>query len=276
MKKPYSFSQALIFVLIVVGCSEQKKIPENHNSTSFLGAVSTFSATNDVEVLKNELIKNPDEVELNYLIGKYYQNKKLFRVPFMSKYYYQYITVTDSIRENPSEVDDAILNLTGYYILLSGRYGTPKYVLEDNLEGRDTSIDVNKYLAKVSNKKNQEYLLLNGLFKIITHDYDSAIKELDQVDVSNLDYSKSKWVYNNLGFALIKAGNYKEAVSALRIAVFIDPNNKFAHANYGCALFNINHFKEALTEYRKALVIDATYSTAINGIEECKKVLKRN
>lgn len=60
-------------------------------------------------------------------------------------------------------------------------------------------------------------------------------------------------LYNLYGNALAGQSKYKEAVSAFRKALDIDPSVGELHFNLGILLTNLNHTDEAITSYKKAV-----------------------
>jgi Flp pilus assembly protein TadD len=59
--------------------------------------------------------------------------------------------------------------------------------------------------------------------------------------------------YNNTGTKLLQGGQLEEAVSKLREAVRLDPENAVARYNYGVALIETNKLEPAIAELEAAL-----------------------
>jgi Flp pilus assembly protein TadD len=70
----------------------------------------------------------------------------------------------------------------------------------------------------------------------------------------------------NLGVTLIEAKNYREAISALRAAILLAPNNADLRTNLGIALERSSKLTEAQQAYdeaKKLKVLPATHSAAV-------------
>ena len=71
--------------------------------------------------------------------------------------------------------------------------------------------------------------------------------------------------HNNLGLALIGAGQMREAVPHFQRALKIEPGFAEAHNNLGLALARLGH-AEASEHYRRALAANPAYASAHNNL----------
>lgn len=67
---------------------------------------------------------------------------------------------------------------------------------------------------------------------------------------------------NNLGLALLVAGQMDEAATQLRRAIELQPNHAFAHCNLGTILLTQGRFAEAAIHFNAALAADPGYVSA--------------
>ncbi len=80
-------------------------------------------------------------------------------------------------------------------------------------------------------------------------------------------------IYNNLGNAFIDAKRTKEAIAALRHALFLSPSFFLAHNNLGNALAQAGRYAEAAESYRDALRLAPDYAEAHHNLGLMQKEL---
>ncbi len=71
-----------------------------------------------------------------------------------------------------------------------------------------------------------------------------------------------------LGLSLSSAGNYAEALTALREAASLDPADIRPHLLLAGDLDSLNRHNEAEAEWRRALAIDAGSAMALEGLSQ--------
>ncbi|MFN3568491.1 MAG: YcaO-like family protein, partial [Caldimicrobium sp.] len=81
-------------------------------------------------------------------------------------------------------------------------------------------------------------------------------------------------VYNLLGRAFYKMGNYPEALQAFLRATELDPSSAIDYANAGFCLKAMNFIPPAELFFRKALALDPELIMAKKGLEFCESVLQ--
>jgi len=65
-----------------------------------------------------------------------------------------------------------------------------------------------------------------------------------------------------LGAALIKNGEYEDAIAALERAISLDPYDSLAHYNLAVALHRNQQYEEAISEYQQAILLNPKLSLA--------------
>ena len=73
-------------------------------------------------------------------------------------------------------------------------------------------------------------------------------------------------LYNILGVALQKKGNFDESILNFNKAINIQPNFDQAHNNLGNVLRDINKFEEAIKSYHQALKINPNYTEVYSNL----------
>ena len=72
--------------------------------------------------------------------------------------------------------------------------------------------------------------------------------------------------HNNLGLALVRAGQMQEAVSHFQHALALEPSFAEAHNNLGLALAKLGYGDQASEHYRRALAENPAYASAHNNL----------
>ena len=85
-------------------------------------------------------------------------------------------------------------------------------------------------------------------------------KQSLRLDANNVE------AHNNLGYAVEALGHPQEAIAHYQDALRIKPDYAEAHNNCGAALFALGRFKEAATHYQAALRIRPDYTYAHNNL----------
>jgi len=215
------------------------------------------------EFLMNYPGKDPSVImqiaSAEYEIGKCYESQKLFRKPFMTQAYLNYLNSTNFKGEHNDEV---IYSLLEYLILKS---------VENKTFWDSNKKDINYYLGLVINQTSQRFYLMKSFYFMLQEDYDSALEYLKRVNVDQVPYAKSKWIYNNLGYVLMKKGKWQHALKPLQIAVLIEPTNIIARGNLAWVYVNLGNFKKAVKQYDLILEIDPKNKKALEGREDALK-----
>ena len=73
-------------------------------------------------------------------------------------------------------------------------------------------------------------------------------------------------LYNILGIALQKKGDFNESILNFNQAINIQPNFDLAHNNLGNVLKDIGKFKEAIISYQQALKLNPNYTEAYSNL----------
>lgn len=282
MKK--SIIQNIIFACLFlistsIGFAQQNKFQiedQNKNDleiiiTHYENLLNKNEHENAGKYLINEVGKNPNSISLNYLIGKYYEDIGFYKYPYMTRFFINYLKLTNY---DGLHTDEVIHSLVEYYLSLSIKNNDERIVNVDDVSGNPSSINVRVLLSKLKSKEDKSLLLYNGLLDLINKDYVSAVNKLDAAPLDKISYKNFRWAFNNMGYALLKDNKLQEAERALKIAIIVDPGNKYAHVNLGFVLFNQEKYKDALAEYETALEIDPNYQKAKDGKSSSEYRLK--
>lgn len=100
-------------------------------------------------------------------------------------------------------------------------------------------------------------------------DFDACVKSCDKA----LSFGEVAEVYNLLGRALYKQGEYLEALQAFLKATELNPASAIDYANAGYCLKNLNMLPPAEVFFAKALSLDPELTMAKRGLEYCESLL---
>ncbi len=263
-------NKLLIFIIVILSICGSAKALTVFESYDNEVALNRGKALN---ILLSEYKRDQKNYLLNYKIGKHYEQDRLFRNPFMVKYYFNYLELAP---KNDPNHDDVVFTIVEYYLEKGVKYGDKSIVDSPNSLPPYDAINVSSLLDSIFNKNVPNFNLYLGLLYMIEKDYGQAIKYFEITQIEKTSYRKSKWLYNNLGYAFIKCNNLKDAEKALRMAEFIDPSNIYVHVNLGYVYFHTESYLDAVKQYKQALGINPDYKKAIQGLEDSKRMLHRN
>ena len=110
--------------------------------------------------------------------------------------------------------------------------------------------------GKPQDKNSQPILksysvVIERLVKIYAHgQYEAVIQEASQL---TKELSTEPLVWNLLGSAAAELGRLKQAITAFRNVITINPNDPKAYNNLGSIFYKMGEFDNAISEYNKAL-----------------------
>ena len=113
---------------------------------------------------------------------------------------------------------------------------------------------------------------------IISHLADAYFRKGEYEKVLNLveialEIDEIPELYNILGRAYYKLGNYLKAMEAFSRAIDLNPASAVDYANIGYCLKAINYLPVAQIYFKKALEIDPELTMAKRGLEYCERIL---
>ena len=89
---------------------------------------------------------------------------------------------------------------------------------------------------------------------------------INQVSDLTKKYPNSIMLWNLLGAANADLSRSKEAISAFKTAILLNPDAPDAHNNLGLALHQKNDFEASITAFKKAIQLKPNYSDALNNL----------
>jgi type IV pilus biogenesis/stability protein PilW len=101
-----------------------------------------------------------------------------------------------------------------------------------------------------------------GLIHYQREEWDKAQKEF-RLALDLVEYSE---LYYNLSLAYNKKGDFEDAVSAIMMAIDLDPDYSEARNQLGNLYLAMNKLQEAAMEFEKAIELDPTHVTAHNNL----------
>uniref|UniRef100_A0A832GMT2 Tetratricopeptide repeat protein n=1 Tax=Caldimicrobium thiodismutans TaxID=1653476 RepID=A0A832GMT2_9BACT len=118
----------------------------------------------------------------------------------------------------------------------------------------------------------------SDLISLYTHFADSYLRkgELDKalkVCEEALTFEEVAELYNLMGRAFYKKGDYLQALEAFIKATELNPSSAVDYANAGYCLKNLNFIPPAEIFFRKALALDPDLTMAKRGLEYCENIL---
>lgn len=262
MKKYYSF---FLILFLIVNFANGLTIFETYDNQVVLDKQKAL------KILLKEYEKDGENILLNYKIGKHYEQEHFFKYPFMTKYYFRYLELAP---KDDSHHDEVIFGIVEYYLSKGARDSDETIIDSENSIPPYEKINVYSLLNSAVDKSVPNYNLYLGLYFMINKKYEEAIKYFELTPIEKTSYKKSKWLFNNLGYAFIKMNNLEKAEKALRMAEFIDPSNVYVHVNLGYVYYNTHRYMDAVKQYKQALDINPTYQKAIQGLTDSRKMIK--
>lgn len=118
----------------------------------------------------------------------------------------------------------------------------------------------------------------SDLISLYTHLADAYLRkgELDKalkVCEEALTFEEVAELYNLMGRAFYKKGDYLQALEAFIRATELNPSSAVDYANAGYCLKNLNFIPPAEIFFRKALALDPELTMAKRGLEYCENIL---
>ncbi|NIM91437.1 MAG: sulfatase-like hydrolase/transferase [Candidatus Aminicenantes bacterium] len=111
---------------------------------------------------------------------------------------------------------------------------------------------------------------------VVDQQYDKAISSFKKTSIREAEYDPSIW--NNLGFAYDKKGNFEEAIKAYKMGLSLDDkmpglNNNLANAyhSYGLQTRNSSIFSRCFEYYKRAIELDPEYAAPYYGLGHAYK-----
>lgn len=98
---------------------------------------------------------------------------------------------------------------------------------------------------------------------------DKALKVCEKA----LTFEEVAELYNLMGRAFYKKGDYLQALEAFIRATELNPSSAIDYANAGLYLKNLNFIPPAEIFLRKALALDPDLTMAKRGLEFCENIL---
>ena len=124
-----------------------------------------------------------------------------------------------------------------------------------------------KRIQKLTSQKGFSVLSPAQIENVIKLYSSGKVKEaLNAAEKLSHKFPKNPKVYNLLGGAQEKLGQFTAATASLKQAVLIKPDFAEAHFNLGVILIKLGKHDEAIARYRRALVIKPDYFDAIIGL----------
>lgn len=235
---------------------------EFSKSQSYMNAANAFYKK-DYEIAINELNvdieKTPNHAQSYFLLGKIYEDAIFPSGRYFSKMVKNYEKYIE-LKPNGFRVEHAKLKLAQYYVSVG--------LTEQNPENLDKA---EKYLKSL-NQDNSEVKMALGAIYLDRKNFKQAITEFEKS--ANLQPNELRLKYNSLGLAYIKTGRYGNAENVLKIAIQIEPENKFAHNNLGFVYLRLKKIEGAKAQFREALRIDPEYKNAKDNLEWLNSVHK--
>jgi tetratricopeptide (TPR) repeat protein len=106
---------------------------------------------------------------------------------------------------------------------------------------------------------------------ISAEQYDKVLKSFEKANIREAEYDPAIW--NNLGAAYAKKGNFEEAIKAYEMGLALDDklpelNNNLGNAYLSIALESKKAvlFSRSLEYYKKAIELDPTYPSPYHGL----------
>jgi tetratricopeptide (TPR) repeat protein len=215
------------------------------------------------------------EVALNELHQETEQNPKHAQAFFLTGKIYEFATFSGE------KYFSRITNNYEKYLELKPRGERSSYVklkiaqhyIREGLKQQNTELldKAEEYLSSLDQTNNDVKMALGAIY-LDKKNYEKAIAAFEES--ANLSPNELNLKFNSLGLAYIKTGNFSKAEKVLKIAVQINPEDKFAHNNLGFVYINIKKYKEARLQFEEALKIDPNYQNAKNNLQWANSLSK--
>lgn len=231
---------------------EDSELPESKN---YKNAVDYFRK-NDYIIAINELNadleRNPNHAQSYFLLGKIYEDATFPDGKYFSKMVNNYEKYIE-LRPHGLRVEYAKLKSAQYFISIG--------LMQQNTEALEKA---ENYLITLNQDDNDVRMGLGAIY-LDKKNFKQAIAEFEKS--ANLQPNELRLKYNSLGLAYIQTGRYGNAENVLKIAIQIEPKNKFAHNNLGFVFMRLRKFKEAESQFEEALKIDPKYKNAKDNLD---------
>ena len=121
----------------------------------------------------------------------------------------------------------------------------------------------------LKNRPSQKVMTeLENLYKSNQFDYlEGKVRKLIE------NYPRVSILYNILGIALQKKGDFNESIVNFGQAINIQPNFDQAHNNLGNVLKETGKFEEAITSYQRAIKLNPNYAEAYSNLGNIFRIL---
>ena len=121
----------------------------------------------------------------------------------------------------------------------------------------------------LKNRPSQKVMTeLENLYKSNQFDYlEDKVRKLIE------NYPRVSILYNILGIALQKKGDFNESIVNFGQAINIQPNFDQAHNNLGNVLKETGKFEEAITSYQRAIKLNPNYAEAYSNLGNIFRIL---
>jgi len=230
----------------------EEALPKSKN---YIDAINSFNRK-DYAIAVNELNveaeNNPKLARTYFLLGRIYEIAEFSGEKYFSKMVKNFEKYIE-LKPEGHWVEYAKLKAAQYYISIGLTQQSPAML--DKAE---------KYLKAIT-KDSSEVRMALGAIYMDQNNFKKAIAEFEKS--ANLQPNELNLKYNSLGLAYIKTGRYGNAENALKIAIQIEPENKFAHNNLGFVYLRLKKFKDARVQFEEALKIDPKYKNAKENLE---------
>lgn len=244
----------------IITTDEAIELSKNFNYTKAVSAFNNKDYGVAIDELNEEIKKYPDHAQAYFLLGKIYEDVEFEEGRFYSKMLTNYEKYIE-LKPNGRRIDYVKLRAAQYYIQVG--LTQQKIELLDKAEGYLKSLDQN----------NSDVRMALGAIYLDKQNYDKAISAFEKS--TNLSPSELKLKYNSLGLSYIKKGSYAKAERILRIAVKVDPKDKYVHNNIGFVYAQQGKIEEAQLHFAEALKIDPTYENAKRNLLWVEKEISK-
>lgn len=228
---------------------------EYSKSQNYINAAKAFNNKNyevAISELKADLENIPNHAQSYFLLGKVYEDATFPDGKYLAKMVVNYEKYIE-LKPKGYWTEYAKLKSAQYYISIG--------LMQQNTEILDKA---EKYLKTISQDSNEVRMALGAIY-LDKNNFKQAIAEFEKS--ANLQPNELRLKYNSLGLAYIKTGRYGNAENVLKIAIKIEPDNKFAHNNLGFVYLRLKKYKEAKAQFREALNIDPKYKNAKDNLD---------
>jgi arylsulfatase A-like enzyme/Flp pilus assembly protein TadD len=170
------------------------------------------------------------------------------------------IKLLKEIIEERKDIDVAYKNLSFFYHAI-GEETKAIAILEQGLAALPS---------------NYEIFIVYMKMLISAQQYDKVLSSFEKANIREAEQDPAIW--NNLGIAYAKKGNFKEAIKAYEMGLSLDEklpelNNNLGNAYLSVALESKKtfHFSRSLEYYKKAIELDPKYPAPYHGLGRAYK-----